>query len=162
MAPISSVLDSSRKLRKLSVSVTSELVSDFQHSFVRNAEILSIHSVKRESGRLATALETIENRQIHIELIDFENPSPNEYFQLIQGWAAMKRSVGSLITFELGTDEIGEGILELLRARNERTESTDRCVTVLQSNSTILEVFYCGINIENSSELLLTAMIMEA
>ncbi|PIC47813.1 hypothetical protein B9Z55_007028 [Caenorhabditis nigoni] len=158
--PISSIVDSSRTLRELSVSVTSELVSNFQHSFVKNAEKLSIHTRTARIDQLARAFGTMENQHIHIQFGQFDNLSPNEYYQLLQGWLSIERSVRSMITIGLRTDQIGEDILELVRNGNEKTRSTDGWVTVLRSNATKLEVFYVPYNEEKDlSRFILAARI---
>ncbi|ULU07917.1 hypothetical protein L3Y34_019161 [Caenorhabditis briggsae] len=161
--PMSSIVDSSRALPELSISVTSGVVSNFSHSLVKNAETLSIYINEGRINQLAIALETMENQHIHIQFGQFDNPSPNEYFQLLHGWLATERSVGLMITSGLKTDQIGEEILELVRNGNERTQSTDGSVTVLRSNATILEVFYVPNNEEeNLSRFILAARIKRA
>ncbi|CAP36768.1 Protein CBG19539 [Caenorhabditis briggsae] len=115
--PMSSIVDSSRALPELSISVTSGVVSNFSHSLVKNAETLSIYINEGRINQLAIALETMENQHIHIQFGQFDNPSPNEYFQLLHGWLATERSVGLMITSGLKTDQIGEEILDSLPRR---------------------------------------------
>ncbi|PIC47872.1 hypothetical protein B9Z55_007060 [Caenorhabditis nigoni] len=161
--PISSILDSSKSLRNLSFSDISDPVLSFQHSFVREAEKLSVLSLKQRINMLVNALEKMENQKFHIDLMNHQNPSATYYFQLLQGWMSTERSVDSMLTLGLRTDYVGEEILELVRARNERTESTDRCVTVLRSDATSLQVSYAPLPEEiNFSTFLLTARIIKA
>ncbi|CAO4366627.1 unnamed protein product [Caenorhabditis nigoni] len=161
--PISSILDSSKSLRNLCFSDISDPVLSFQHSFVREAEKLSIFSLKQRINMLVNALEKMENQKFHIELMNHQNPSATDYFQLLQGWMSTERSVDSMLTLGLRTDYVGEEILELVRNGNERTESTDRCVTILQRYATKIEVSYAPLPEKiNFSTFLLTARIMKA
>ncbi|CAO4366628.1 unnamed protein product [Caenorhabditis nigoni] len=161
--PVSSILDSSRTLRRLGIHFRSELVLNFQHSFVKNAEKLLMYAHMRIIDQLAEALETIENQQVQITFYQSDNPTANDYFQLMQGWLSTERNVGSVITFGLRTEFIGRNILNLVRTQNERTESRYRCVTVLRSNDTKLKVSYGPLlNEVNLSTLLLEARIMKA
>ncbi|CAO4366588.1 unnamed protein product [Caenorhabditis nigoni] len=160
---MSSIVDSSRTLSELSIDVTGELVSSFQHSFVKNAKLLTIFTHKKRIDQLLRAFETLENQQIHIKLTDEQNTSAFDYFQLMQGWMSTTRSIWSAITFELKADRIGREVLELVRNRNEGTESTERCVIVRLGNATKLEVSYMPLNNKNNgSKFLLIARIMKA
>ncbi|CAO4366584.1 unnamed protein product [Caenorhabditis nigoni] len=161
IASISSIVDSSRTLSELSIDVTGELVSNFQHSFVKNAKLLTIFTKKTRMNQLLRAFETLENQQIHIEFMDEQNPSANDYFQLLQGWMSTTRNIWSAITFGLKTDQIGEEILEFVRTRNERTESTERCVTVSFRNTATLKVYYIPLNGGNDPPFFLIARIMK-
>ncbi|UMM19853.1 hypothetical protein L5515_015287 [Caenorhabditis briggsae] len=146
LIPISSIVDSSKPLPELNINVTSESALTLQHSFVKNTEVLSIWTYKNRVDQLARAFKTMENQRVHFKFCRYDNPSANEYYQLLQGWLATERNVGSLITFELNADHIGESILELVRNQNEITESTDRCVTVPLRNATKLEAFYAPLH----------------
>ncbi|PIC47850.1 hypothetical protein B9Z55_007050 [Caenorhabditis nigoni] len=157
--PISSILDSSKKLRNVSFNFTPDEDSNYQHSFVKNAQQLTIHTDERRINQLARAFETMENQQIHIGFL-FESPSPNEYYRLIQGWLSTERCVGSVITFELRTEYIGEKILELVITQNERAVSRDRWVKVVLGNGTNLKVSCWGLNVGNWPRFVLTAIIM--
>ncbi|PIC47857.1 hypothetical protein B9Z55_007053 [Caenorhabditis nigoni] len=160
IVPISRILDSPRTLRNVSFNFTSDEDSIFQLSFVKNAQQLTIHTEERRINQLARAFKTMENQQIRIGFL-FESPSQNQYFQLIQGWLSTERSAGSVITFELRAEYIGERILDLVRSRYERTVSRERCVKVPLRNGTKLKVSYWGFNMGNRSKFILTAMIME-
>ncbi|PIC47877.1 hypothetical protein B9Z55_007061 [Caenorhabditis nigoni] len=150
---ISSILDHSRTLLRLGFHLRSDLVLNFQHSFVKYAEKLLMCPEKELIDQLAEALGTIENQKIQITFFRFDNPSATDYFQLLQGWVSTERCIGSMISFGLRTDEIGKEILELVRTRNERTESTDRCVTILQRNATKIEISYSPLPKENQYKM---------
>ncbi|CAO4366626.1 unnamed protein product [Caenorhabditis nigoni] len=142
IVPFSSILDSSRTLRRLDIHFVEDDFLNFQHSLAKSAEKVSICTFKAKINMLARSLGTLENQQVEITVDRMENSTAIDYFRLMHGWLSTERSVGSVITFGLRTDQIGEEILELVRTRNERTESTDRCVTVLRSNVTSLQVSY--------------------
>ncbi|PIC47855.1 hypothetical protein B9Z55_007051 [Caenorhabditis nigoni] len=107
----SSILNSSRTLQNVGVTVS---VLNDQHSFVKNAQQLTISTRTESIHQLIRAFETMDNQQINIDLwgILWGSPSPYEYFQLLEGWLSKERSVGSVITFGLRTEYIGEKILE--------------------------------------------------
>ncbi|CAO4366617.1 unnamed protein product [Caenorhabditis nigoni] len=160
IVPIHPILNFSRTLRNVSFSITSDEDLNFQHSFVKHAQQLSIRTFKERIIQLVGAFETLENQQINIEFLS-DSPSPNQYFQLLQGWLSKERSVGSVITFELRVEYIGERILDLVRSRYERTMSRDRSVKILLRNGTKLKVSYWGLNMGNRSKFILTAMTMK-
>ncbi|PIC47862.1 hypothetical protein B9Z55_007055 [Caenorhabditis nigoni] len=163
LVPISPILDSSRTLRNVSFSFTPDEDSNYQHSFVKNAQQLSILTHKEDINQLARALKTMENQKLQITSSQFDDSSANDYFQLIQSWMSIERSVGSDLTLGLKTEYTGRKILDLVRTQNEITESSHRCVTVLQSNATKLHVSYMLLPEKiHLSTYLLTARIMKA
>ncbi|CAO4366624.1 unnamed protein product [Caenorhabditis nigoni] len=163
IVPISPILDSSRTLRNVSFSFTPDENSNYQRSFVKNAQQLSILTHKEDINQLARALATMENQKLQITFFRFDNSSANDYFQLIQGWMSIDRSVGSELTLGLKTEFIGRKILELVRTQNERNESGHRWVGVLLRNETKLQVSYVRLPREKYySRCFLTARIMKA
>ncbi|PIC47828.1 hypothetical protein B9Z55_007035 [Caenorhabditis nigoni] len=162
IVPMSSFVDSSRILAELRMVINHEFNLIFQHSFVRNAEKLSIFPHQGHFDQLAKALETIENQRIHIGFSQYDKPSANNYFQLLQGWLSTKRNVGSKITFGLKTDQIGEEIIEMVRNGNEGTESTERCVTVPHSEATKVKISYSPRDMGRNYKFLLAARIIKA
>ncbi|PIC47881.1 hypothetical protein B9Z55_007063 [Caenorhabditis nigoni] len=163
IVPISSILDSSRTLRRLNIHFRSELVLNLQHNFVKYAEKLLIGVTIGRIDQLARSLETMENQQVQITFYQSDNPTANDYFQLLQGWLSTERNVGSMISFGLRTDYLGEEILELVRTLNERTESTNRLVKVQLSNATILKVSYWPLTEEQELlKFIFAAKIIEA
>ncbi|CAO4366585.1 unnamed protein product [Caenorhabditis nigoni] len=159
--PISSFLDSSRALVDLKI-IANYSFENFQHSFVKNAKLLTIITHERMIDQLVRDFGTIENQRIYIVFFHFVNPSAIVYCQLMRGWLSTERNVGSELMFGLKADQTGEEILELLRAGNERTESSERCVTVPLRNATKLEVTYVPLSVEiNSSRFLLKAKILK-
>ncbi|CAO4366594.1 unnamed protein product [Caenorhabditis nigoni] len=160
--PISLILDPTRTLTELSIQFVEELDSNFQHSFVKNAETLSIFAHREMIDPLMRAFETMGNQHIHIVFFRFVNLTANEYFHLMQGWLSTERNVGSMITFRLKNKKIGRQILNLVRTQNEGTESTDGCVTVLRSNATKLEVSNVPFSGRKFFHFLLTVKIMKA
>ncbi|CAO4366595.1 unnamed protein product [Caenorhabditis nigoni] len=162
IVPISSVVDSSKTLPELRMVINHEFIPIFQHSFVKNAEILSIITHEGMVDPIMADFETMENQQIHIGFFHSVNLTANFYFQLMQGWLSTERNIGSMITFGLKTKKIGRQILELVRTQNERTESTDGCVTVPLSDATKLELSYEPFNGGKFFNFLFTAMLIEA
>ncbi|PIC47871.1 hypothetical protein B9Z55_007059 [Caenorhabditis nigoni] len=159
IASISSILDPSRTLRNVSVP---HVYSNYQHSFVKNAQQLSICTYTVVINQLAWVFGTMENQRFHFDLMDFHTPSANDYFQLVLAWLGAERRVGSMITLGLRTDQIGEEILELVRSRTERAESTERCVIAPLINGRKLQVSYAPLPEKiHLSTFLLTAKIME-
>ncbi|PIC47823.1 hypothetical protein B9Z55_007032 [Caenorhabditis nigoni] len=162
IVPISSIVDSSRALAEVRMVINHEFIPIFQLSIVRNAEKLSIFPHQGHIDQLARAFETMENQRIHIGFSQYDKPSANNYFQLVQGWLSTERNVGSKITFGLKTDKIGEEVLELVRNGNEGTESTERCVTFLQSDATKVRISYSPRDKGKSYKFLLNALILKA
>ncbi|PIC47818.1 hypothetical protein B9Z55_007030 [Caenorhabditis nigoni] len=160
--PISSIVDSSRTLAELRININHAFVLNFQHSFVKNAKKLSIFTHEGMIDQLVRALETMENQRIHIGFSQYDNPSANNFFQLMQGWLSTERNIGSMITFGLKTDQIGEEVLELVRTQNEITESTERCVTFLQSDATKVKISYSPCDKGMFYKFLLTVKIKKA
>ncbi|PIC47816.1 hypothetical protein B9Z55_007029 [Caenorhabditis nigoni] len=107
IVPTSSIVDSSRTFVKLRIVINHEFIPIFQHSFVKNANCLSISTDKGRIDELVRALETMENRQIHIGFSRYDNLSANEYFRMMQGWRSTERNIGSMITFGLKTKKVG-------------------------------------------------------
>ncbi|CAO4366596.1 unnamed protein product [Caenorhabditis nigoni] len=162
IVPMSSFVDSSRTLTELRMVINHEFIPIFQLSFVKNAEKLTITTHPGHIDQLAKALDTIENQRIHIGFSQYDNPSANNYFQLVQGWLSTERNVGSKITFGLKVDQIGEEVLELVRNGNEGTESTERCATFLKSEATKVKISYSLQDKGKSYKFLLKALIMNA
>ncbi|PIC47856.1 hypothetical protein B9Z55_007052 [Caenorhabditis nigoni] len=161
MVPIIPILDASKKLRNVDFSVTSGGDSNYEHRFVKNAQQLSIRANNGRINHLVRAFKTMENQQINIGF-NVNHTSPYDYFQLLKGWMSTERSVGSVITFELRTERIGEEILEMVRSQNERTMRRERWVKVVLRNGTILKVSYWGLNVKRWPRFVLTAIIQKA
>ncbi|CAO4366591.1 unnamed protein product [Caenorhabditis nigoni] len=162
IVPMSSFVDSSRTLTELRMVINHEFIPIFQLSFVKNAEKLTITTHPGHIDQLAKALETMENQRIHIGFSQYDKPSANNYFQLVQGWLSTELNVGSKITFGLKTDQIGEEVLELVRNGKEGTESTERCVTFLQSDATKVKISYSPRDMGRNYKFLLNALILKA
>ncbi|CAO4372858.1 unnamed protein product [Caenorhabditis nigoni] len=137
MHPISSVLAS--YCQTVRIRSIASLNSDCP--LVRNAKILEI-STQNLMG-LATDLHQLPNPQI--ELSSLDKLTTDNYFDLITEWLWIDRFIGSKLSIMLDTEDDGEKVLEMVRARSSEQadcRSFKRCVRVHWQNGKDIRICY--------------------
>ncbi|PIC47842.1 hypothetical protein B9Z55_007045 [Caenorhabditis nigoni] len=82
----------------------------------------------------------VEHYSYNMKLFLHNSPTAEEFYGFIQIWIATKREIGSSCSFELNDEEMGDSVLNLVRARNETTEQTERSVTIIKEDRKQYEI----------------------
>ncbi|PIC47841.1 hypothetical protein B9Z55_007045 [Caenorhabditis nigoni] len=138
---VESILDStSRCLKKLELCYPSRSFENLQHDVVQNAKkIFFLDLLLEDNNVLSIALRNLPNKYIKISFLH-NSPTAEEFYGFIQIWIATKREIGSSCSFELNDEEMGDSVLNLVRARNETTEQTERSVTIIKEDRKQYEI----------------------
>ncbi|CAP36767.2 Protein CBG19538 [Caenorhabditis briggsae] len=127
---VAAILEStSSSLKKLELLYMSKSFENLQHDVVMNAKKLLFQL--EDFTVLSTALKNLPNKNIEIHFAR-QIPTLEQYYGFIQCWMSTQREIGSSYSFGLVDEKMGNSLLNLVRARNEITEQTARCVTIIK------------------------------